>query len=72
MTKVQTSLDLVRPLDDPALDAISRATSIYGIQSVKLAPALDRIVVEYDASRLKPEHVPAALVRAGVPVRVSS
>lgn len=69
MTKVQTVLELTRPLDDAAMEAISRATSIYGVLFVRLAPTLDRVTVEYDASRLLPEHVPAALIRAGVPVR---
>jgi hypothetical protein len=69
MTKVQTSLKLTRPLDDAAMDAIARATSIYGIHYVKLAASLDQVTVEYDASRLKPEHVPATLSRAGIPVR---
>jgi hypothetical protein len=69
MTKVQTVFELTRPLDDAAMEAISRATGIYGIHYVRLAPTLDRVTVEYDASRLLPEHVPASLVRAGVPVR---
>lgn len=69
MTKVQMNFELTRPLDETTMDAISKATSIYGIHYVKLAPALDKITVEYDASRLKPEHVPAALSRAGIPAR---
>lgn len=69
MTKVQATYELTRPLDDAALDGVSKATSIYGIYYVKLSPSLDRVTVEYDATRLKPEHVPAALHRIGIPVK---
>jgi hypothetical protein len=69
MTKVQATFDLTRPLDDAALDAISKATSIYGIHYVKISPSADRVTVEYDATRLKREHVPAALIRTGIPVQ---
>ena len=68
MTKVQTKYRLSRPLDDAALQAISRATSIYGIHAVKLTPTMDAVTVEYDASRLKPVHVAPALAGAGLPV----
>jgi len=33
-----------------------------------LAPALDRLMVEYDATRLRPAEVEAALAGAGVAV----
>jgi len=72
MTKVQMKFELTRPLDDQVMEAISRATSIYGIHYVKLAPSLDQLTVEYDASRLKPEHVPSTLHRAGLPVKVAA
>lgn len=69
MTKVQMHFELTRPLDNSTMDAISKATSIYGIHYVRLAPALDKITVEYDASRLLPAQVPAALYRSGIPVK---
>ena len=69
MTKIQATYGLTRPLDDTALEAISRATTIYGIYAVKVAPSLDKLTVEYDATRLKPEHVPATLIRTGIPVQ---
>jgi len=68
MTKVQTTLALTKPLDDAALKAISNATAIYGIHYVRLAPSLDKVTVEYDASRLRAAHVLGALVKAGIPV----
>jgi len=68
MSKVQTKYRLSRPLDDAALEAIAKATSIYGIYAVKLSPSLDSVTVEYDASRLMPAHVPPALAGVGLPV----
>lgn len=47
---------------------IADAHSIYGIQHVTLAPSMDRITVEYDATRLRPAEVDAALANAGIPV----
>ncbi len=72
MTKVQTQFELTRPLDDAIMNALSKATSIYGIHYVKLSPSLDKLTVEYDASRLLPAHVPATLYRIGIPVRAIS
>ncbi len=59
---------LRKPLDDSLLQAISNVHSIYGIQRVRLAPSLDQIFVEYDASRLRPSEVEAALAGAGIPL----
>jgi hypothetical protein len=69
MTKVQIRFQLQRPLDDVLLQRISDAHSLYGIQRVKLAPP--GLVVEYDASRLRPAEVEAALAGAGIPVKPS-
>ena len=68
MTKIRVTYDLARPLDDAALEGIAKATGTYGIFHVKVAPSMDKVIVEYDASRLKPEHVPGTLHRIGVPV----
>lgn len=64
------NFELTQALDDKTMDAIAKATSIYGIHHVKLAPALDKITVDYDASRLLPEQVPGVLFRSGIPVRL--
>jgi hypothetical protein len=69
MTKVQLSYDLVRPVTDVDAEAVARAHSVYGIARVQLAPTLDRILVDYDASRLSEKDVEAALIRTGVPIR---
>jgi allophanate hydrolase subunit 1 len=68
MTKVQVSFRLQRPLDDVMLARISDAHALYGIQKVQVAPSLDSLMVEYDATRLRPAEVEAALASAGIPV----
>jgi hypothetical protein len=68
MTKVQLRFRLVRPLDERMMAQIVNAHTIYGIQRMQVAPAADEITVDYDASRLKPADVDAALARAGIPV----
>ncbi|MCX6595864.1 MAG: hypothetical protein NTV70_05810 [Acidobacteria bacterium] len=69
MTKVQVNFELTRPMDDAVMDAIAKATSIYGIHHVKLSSAMDRVTVEYDASRLRPAHVESRLEQLGIPLR---
>jgi len=66
MTKVQIRLALQRPLDDAMMEQISDANSIYGIEHIKVLPSLKEIVVEYDATRLKPTEVERALAQAGI------
>lgn len=69
MTKLLISYDLVRPLSDDDTKPISEIHGYYGFGRVKLAPTMDRIEVEYDASRLNEKEVEAALVRFGIPIR---
>ena len=69
MTKVQVRFRLQKPLDDAMLAHISNASAIYGIQKLKVEPSLDALMVEYDASRLRPAEVEAALAGAGIPVQ---
>ena len=68
MTKVQIRFRLQKPLDDSSLPHLAAANAIYGIQKLKLAPSLDSVEVEYDATRLKPADVVSALAAAGVPI----
>jgi hypothetical protein len=68
MTKVQIRFRLQRPLDDTLLERISDAHALYGMQKVTVAPSLDAITVEYDATRLRPAEVQSALTMAGIPV----
>ena len=68
MTKVQIRFKLQRPLDDVLLSRVSDAHSFYGILRISLAPSLDAMTVEYDATRLKPAEVESALLGGGIPV----
>ncbi|HVN05103.1 MAG TPA: hypothetical protein VMT86_11835 [Bryobacteraceae bacterium] len=65
MTKVQIDFGLQRPLDDELMTRIAGAYSVYGIQKIKPTPG--GLTVEYDATRLRPAEVHAALTRVGIP-----
>ena len=49
---------------------ISGAHGQYGFQRIIVAPSLDEILVEYDATRLSPDRVEAALHQAGIPAKL--
>jgi hypothetical protein len=68
MTKVQIRFRIERPLDDGMLQSIAAAHAVYGIHRVKLDPSMDILTVEYDATRLSPAEVEAALAGAGIAV----
>jgi len=68
MTKVQLHFQLERPLDEASMTKLSNTSSIYGIFKIGVAPTLDNLTVEYDATRLRPAEVHSALSAAGIPV----
>jgi hypothetical protein len=68
VTKVQLHYQLLRPLAAEDAEGISKAHGYYGIMRIQVAPRLDAITVDYDASRLSEKDVEAALHRYGVPV----
>ena len=68
MTKVTLHYPLIRPLTDEDLPAIANLHGKYGIARVQVAPSLDKITVDYDASRLMKSDVEAALMRFGIPI----
>lgn len=70
MSRVEIHLELIKPLNEELMERIAVAHSIYGIRRVRLAPTMDEIIVEYDASRLTPQEVEAALHRFGIPCRL--
>ena len=72
MTRVQIDFRLQHALDDELMTRLAGAYSIYGIQKICLAPSQDSLTVEYDATRLRPAEVQAALARAGIPVAPAS
>jgi hypothetical protein len=69
MTKVQLQFDLVRPLTDADSHSVADAHSWYGILRVQTTPALDKLRVEYDASRLSEQDVESVLHRFGLPIK---
>ena len=69
MTKVTLHYDLARPLKDADLETISGVHSTYGIVRVQPTPSLDKITVDYDASRLTQKDVEAELLRHGIPIQ---
>jgi copper chaperone CopZ len=71
MTKVTLHYNLARPLTDPDLENIANVHSTYGIARVQVAPSLDKITVDYDASRLSKRDVEAELLRHGIPIQVN-
>jgi len=72
MTKVTLHYDLDRPLNDEDCEQIAAIHGTYGMSRVRLAPTLDKITVDYDASRLMRQDVEAVLVQHGVPIRISA
>lgn len=71
MTKVTLHYDLARPLTDEGLDAIANVHATFGMSRVQVSPSLDKLIVDYDASRLMKKDVEAVLTRCGIPIRVS-
>jgi hypothetical protein len=68
MTKVQKHFLLQRPLDEPLMEQIAAANSIYGIDRIQISPNRETLMVEFDASRLRDPDVESALQREGIPV----
>jgi hypothetical protein len=71
MTKVTLHYDLTRPLNDADLDNIYNVHATYGMARVQVAPSLDKITVDYDASRLTRKDMEAVLARHAIPVRAA-
>jgi hypothetical protein len=67
MTKVQTAFKLTRELNDQELKRISHLHSVYGILASRLLPS-NEFFIEYDASRLSPDEVRAAVEQHGIPI----
>jgi hypothetical protein len=64
MTRIQMHFRLRDPLDEAAMAKLSDASAIYGIQKLKLGDG--SLMVEYDATRMRPAEVEAALAQAGI------
>jgi hypothetical protein len=68
MTKVTLHYDLSRALTEPELGSVADLPSTYGIARVQVAPGLDKITVDYDASRMMKDDVESVLHRHGLPI----
>jgi hypothetical protein len=68
MTKVTLHYNLMRPLNDDDLKNIANVHSVYGIVRVQVAPSLEALRVDYDASRMMKTDVEATLMRYGIPI----
>jgi len=71
MTKVTLRYELTRKLGDEDLENLSNVHSTYGMARVQVAPSLDKIIVDYDASRLMKKDVEAVLSHHGIPIRIA-
>lgn len=69
MSKVELQYEFLQPFDDSWSAAILRLHGVYGLHALKLSPALDRLTVVYDASRLTADDVDHHLRMAGLPLR---
>lgn len=71
MTKIELHYDLSRPVDEHMMEQISAVHSVYGILRVALGQGLDKLTVEYDATRLSPRDVETVLRKAGLPIALN-
>lgn len=70
MTKCERIYEVVKPLDESALEAINRLHGVFGIQKLKVNPALDTLTVGWDAARLTQAQVESMLAQNGLSVRL--
>ena len=69
MTKLELQYELERPLSDDDAVAVADIHSVYGFMRVTLASSMDRIAVDYDASRLSERDVESWLIRYRIPIK---
>jgi copper chaperone CopZ len=69
VTKVDIHYDLERRLADSDAESVANVHSWYGIFRVRVAPDLNSVDVEYDASRLSEKDVEGVLIRFGIPIQ---
>ena len=72
MTKVTVHYDFTRPLGDEDFENIAQVHATYGMARIRVAPSLDKITVDYDASRLMKKDVEAVLANHGIPIRIAA
>lgn len=70
MTKCERIYEVIQPLDEAALEAVNRLHGMYGIQKLRVSPALDTLTVGWDAARLTQAQVESMLAQHGLAVRL--
>ena len=68
VTKVQIRFALESQLDEAALERIADANSIYGVEWIKFDSVSSSLLVEYDATRLRPPELESALRKRGLSI----
>jgi hypothetical protein len=68
MTKVQLRYDLMRPMDETMMEQVARLHGVYGMVRVRPNDTLDKLIVDYDASRMSESEVENVLQKAGLPI----
>jgi hypothetical protein len=68
LTRVQIHLPLAHPLDATLWERLRDAHAIYGIERIVVNAEQTSLMVDYDATRLRPLEVRVALKRCGIPV----
>ena len=69
MTKVTLHYDTSHTMNDEELSNVAALHGVFGMARVSVAPSLDRLTVDYDASRLSRKEVESILARFSVPVK---
>ncbi len=70
MTLVVVTYDLQHPIRPEQFRALGQFANTYGIRRFRVDEQLQRISIEYDASRLKETQVAHVLRLASIPVQV--
>ncbi len=70
MTLVEVTYDLQHPIRAEQFRALGQFANTYGIRRFRVDEQLQRISIEYDASRLKETQVAHVLRLARIPVQV--
>jgi hypothetical protein len=70
MTLVEVTYDLQHPIRAEQFRALGQFANTYGIRRFRVDEQLQRISIEYDASRLKETQVAHMLRLARIPVQV--
>ena len=71
MTKLERTYSLTKPLTSELLQRISDAHGIYGFQKIQVVePGMDKLRVQWDATRFSVAKMERALEELGIPIAV--